>query len=320
MITKNDITHTYLEIKDDLHKTPLVFSPQLSMISEAKVYLKMEHFQKTGSFKLRGVLSKMKSLNTAEFDKTFVAASTGNHAAAFGHASKEIGFKAILFLPENTSKSKIEALDQYGMDIRYYGKSSSQTERKARDHAESIDGVLIHPYNDWDIIKGQGTLGAEIDDQLDNINAVLAPIGGGGLISGICVYFEGSKTNVIGCQPINGAEMYESIQENRIVSPSALSTISDATSGGIEDAAVTFDICKKHLSGIELIDEVDIRKAVAFVAIHHESIIEPAAALPIAALLKSKKYKGKTVVLILTGKKIDRELLNNIMKEYGDNY
>lgn len=320
MISPSDIVQTYRYIEEDIYKTPLIFSSKLSQISKAKVYLKMENLQHTGSFKIRGVLAKVNSLHQSEFDKTFVAASTGNHAAAFGYASAKFKFKGVLFLPEKTSKAKVKALEAYHVEKIFYGTNSMETEAKATAYAKEINGVLIHPYNDVEIIKGQGTVALEIKDQLPEVNTVLVPIGGGGLISGIASYFKDDHVDVVGCQPANAAEMCHSVRKGYIVPPSTLDTISDASAGGIEDHALTYDICKTLLSGFELVEEEEIKKAVAFVAIHHHTLIEPTSALPVAALLNAEKYAGKTIVLVLTGKRINIDLLTEILNQYGNSY
>lgn len=319
-IIPQEIKKAYLNIKGDILKTPLEYSPGLSKISGAQVFLKMEHLQHTGSFKLRGVLNKIKSLHKDDLQKTFVAASTGNHAAAFAFASKAFGFDAVLFMPKNVSNVKKDALKDYNVKQYLYGKNSMETEAKATAYAEENFSILIHPYNDREIIKGQGTIGVEIQDQLPDVDTVLAPIGGGGLISGLCSYFDDDKVKVIGCQPVNASEMYESVKSGNIVSPSMLPTIADATAGGIEANSLTFDICKNQLNGFELIEENEIKEAVAFIVKYHQTIIEPGAALPVAAILHSKKYAGKNVVLVLTGKKINHALLTNIINNYGDSY
>lgn len=319
-IIPQEIKDAYRNIKGDILKTPLEYSPKLSEISGARVYLKMEHLQHMGSFKIRGVLNKIKGLHKDNFRKTFIAASTGNHAAAFAFASKEFGFEGVLFMPENVNREKFDVLKLYNVKQYLYGKSSMETEAKATSYAKKNGGILIHPYNDREIIKGQGTIGVEIQDQLPEVEIVLAPIGGGGLISGLCSFFEDDKVEVIGCQPVNASEMYESVKCGIIVPPSTLSTIADATAGGIEANSITFDICKNQLSGFELIHENEIKRAIAFVIKHHQTIIEPGAALSIAALLRGKKYAGKNVVLVLTGKKINHELLTNIIENYGNSY
>ncbi|WP_109852288.1 threonine/serine dehydratase [Aquimarina sp. AU58] len=321
MIRATDIIDAYKISKPDLNRTPMAYSPELSKISGANVFLKMEFLQYTGSFKIRGVLTKVRSLDKSVFDKTFVAASTGNHAAAFGYASEKFGFKGVLFLPKKTSDAKIKALEQYRMRVIFYGENSLETEEKATAYVKDINGVLIHPYNDPEIIKGQGTIAVEIEEQVPEVDTILTPVGGGGLASGISTYFStNDSVSVIGCQPKNASEMYLSIQQDGIVPPSTLSTIADASAGGIENNAITFDICKKYLSGFEVIEEEDIKKALAFIMKYHKVEIEPTAALPVAALLQSKAYHGKNVVLVLTGKKIDNQLLTQIMVKYGDYY
>lgn len=305
MISLKEIEKAYMNIKNDILETPLVYSQKLSEISGARVYLKMENLQKTGSFKIRGVLNKLNNINKSDFNKTFVAASTGNHAAAFAYSSEKFEFKGVLFLPENVSEVKLKALDKFKVDKRLFGKNSMETEQKATTFSKEIDGILIHPYNDKHIIEGQGTVGLEIYKQLPEVTKILTPIGGGGLISGICSYFgDFNNIEVIGCQPKNACEMYDSINQNHIVAPSTLTTIADASAGGIENNAITFEICKKHISTFEIIDEVSIKKAVAFMVKYHNTEIEPTSAIPIAAMLNSKNYINETVVLVLTGKKL----------------
>jgi threonine dehydratase len=305
----------------DIIKTSLIHSPKLSAISGANVYLKMEHLQVTDSFKIRGVLTKIKSINKEDFSKTFVAASTGNHAAAFGYASDKFGFKGTLFLPKNVREEKLKGISNYAIEKILYGNSSMETERKATEYAKEIDGVLIHPYNDLEIIKGQGTIAVEIAEQCPEVDTIIAPIGGGGLISGICSYFSEHKNiSVIGSQPKNASEMEQSIKMNKIVEPSTLETIADAASGGIEKNSLTFTICKKELSSIEIIEEEAIKKAVAFLYKYHKTTVEPTAALPVASILSSDKYRNKNVVLVLTGKKINTKLLTEINNTYGNSY
>jgi len=321
VIPKKDIETAYHRIKDDIVRTPLVRSPKLSAISGANVYLKMEHLQITDSFKIRGVLTKLKSIAKEDFDKTFVAASTGNHAAAFGHASDTFGFKGVLFLPKNVVREKLNGISNHAIEKICYGNSSMEAERRATEYTKEIDGLLIHPYNDLNIIKGQGTIAVEIADQFPEVDTIIAPIGGGGLISGICSYFSDHKNiSIIGCQPKNASEMEQSIRNNKIVAPSTLETVADAAAGGIERNSLTFTICKKHLSHIDTIKEEDIKKAVVFLYKYHKTIVEPTAALPVASLLAGKKYQNKNVVLVLTGKKISTELLTEINNTYGNCY
>lgn len=322
IINREDIEKVYERIKHSLRQTPLQYSHSLSQISGAKVYLKKEFTQISGSFKYRGLQSKISGLKEEDFRKTFVAASTGNHAAAFAYASEKYGFRGVLFHPEKISTAKLKAIEHYPIEKIAFGTSSMETEKRATEYATEIAGVLIHPYNDPAIIKGQGTIGIEIRQDLPDVDYVLAPVGGGGLIAGLCSYFsDNDSVRVIGCQPKNAAEMYDSVRLNKIVEPSTLPTISDATAGGIEDDALTFHICKKYIDGFELSSEEEIKKAIPFVIKYHQTLIEPSSALPVAALLNSKgKYSGKKVVLVLTGKKIDINLLKDILLEYASYY
>ncbi|MEP1095779.1 MAG: pyridoxal-phosphate dependent enzyme [Cyclobacteriaceae bacterium] len=321
MISRENIINTYSGIRDQLMETPAIYSHELSKISGAKVHLKLECLQNSGSFKLRGALAKILSLSPEDQAKTQVAASTGNHAAAFAHVTHARGMKSVLFLPEGASPAKVKALEQYSVDIRYFGARSMETEQKAAEYAKDIGGVLIHPYNDPEIIKGQGTIGVEIEEQVPDVNVVMCPIGGGGLISGLASYFNPSTdVQVIGSQPENAAEMYHSIESGHIVDPSDLKTISDATAGGIEEGSLTFEICSQLLHGIDLCTEEQIKEAIAFMAKNHQTIIEPGAALSVATLLNSRKYEGKNVVVVVTGKKINMGLLTEILADYGDSY
>lgn len=320
MVTAEQIERAHQHIKKDIHQTPLIFSPKLSELSGASVYLKMEQWQVSGSFKIRGVLTKLNSLKEEDFNKEFVAASTGNHAAAFAHAADKKNFKAVLFLPESVNETKLNALDSYAIKKNISGATSKETELKATVYAQEKKAILIHPYNDWEIIKGQGTIGVELKKQLENIDQVLVPIGGGGLASGLSLFFKETATKIIGCQPINAAEMYSSIKLDRIVSTSDLATISDATAGGIEENALTFEVCKNELSGFELVDELGMKEAIAFMVKYHQIILEPAAALSVAAILNTSKYRGERIVLILTGRKINSTLLTKILSDYGNDY
>ncbi|MDH7448176.1 pyridoxal-phosphate dependent enzyme [Aquimarina sp. 2201CG14-23] len=322
MITPLDIKTAYQNIKHDVYQTPMVFSPELSNISGAKVYLKMEQLQHTGSFKIRGVLNKIHHIDKKKMDTPFVAASTGNHAAAFCYASEKFGFQGTLFLPKNINESKLKALRHYkNIKKVFYGKNSVETETKASIYAKKTNGILIHPYNDAAIISGQGTIGFEIENQLPEVDAILVPIGGGGLISGIASYFKThNKIDVIGCQPINAAEMYFSVKQGHILPPSTVETISDATAGGIEEDAITYTICKSLIKNFELSEEEPLKKAIAFMIKYHQTIIEPASALSVSTILNTKKYANQNVVLVLTGKKINTPLLTEILNTYGNCY
>ncbi len=317
-IDSKSIKDVYKNIKEALLRTPMEYSPFLSEISGANVFLKLEHLQHTGSFKIRGLLSKIDSLQTIDLQRTFVTASTGNHASAFVYASQIHRFCGKIFMPMSVCPEKLAPLQSNNINIEIYGRNSCETEEYATKYSLETDSILIHPYNDIEIIKGQGTIGIEIEEQVSEVETVLAPVGGGGLISGLCSYFHNTKVKVIGCQPENASEMYDSIKLGKIVNPSSLSTISDATAGGIEANSLTFEICRQKLHRIDLVGEKEIKDAISIMIKHHHTIIEPGAALPVAALLRGKKFEGQKVVLVLTGKKIRHSLLTEIINSNGN--
>jgi len=313
-----NIAEAYQNIRNDIYKTPLIYSPELSERTNAEVFLKMEHLQKTGSFKIRGVLNKLRSVKKEDLDNIFVAASTGNHAAAFCYAAKRFGFKGVLFLPETISRAKLCALESSKVKKIISGKCCADAEKEAILYSQKHNRLLVHPYNDIEIISGQGTLGLELEQEFSKVDNILVPVGGGGLISGVAAWFsENNKVKITGCQPINASEMADSVKSGKIVPPAKTTTIADASAGGIIENSVTFDFCCKYVEDFSLVTEKEIKKAVAFMAVYHHTLIEPAAALPVASILKKENIAGKTVVLVLTGKKINPDLLTNIMSNYG---
>ena len=314
-----DIRNSYSKIKSHIAKTPLVFAPKLSQLINGRVYLKLENQQKSGSFKLRGVMNKMLSLPPSAFQKKFVAVSTGNHAAAFAYAAKQFKIDGEIFLPETVTSSKLKALQSYGLPLKLYGSNSLETEIHASAYAREHDYVLIHPYNDPEIVKGQGTIALELCEQLEDFDTVLVPVGGGGLISGVSAYLQEAKpeVKVVGCQPLHSPEMYESIKAGKIIEMENQPTLSDATAGGIEPGAITFDICRQYVDDFDLLNEADIRKAILFLLEHHHLLIEGGAALSVATLLKKPTaFTGKTVIGVLTGKKLSMAKLKEIMADY----
>jgi len=293
-------------IRDHIRETPLEYSPYLSHIGNCRIYLKLENIQLTGSFKLRGAVNKLLSLSKEELKKGVVIASTGNHSIALAYLLKKFCVKGTIYLPKNASQSNIELLHLYGANIKFHETDAAKTESYAREEAAKNDSVFISPYNDLKIIGGQGTIGIELRKQLNQIDTVLAPIGGGGLMSGIAGYlkFENEKIEIIGCQPKNSAIMYESVKAGKIVEMESKSTLSDATVGGIENGSITFDICKKYVDDYILVSESDIRDAIKLFLEKHYMLIEGAAALSLAAFIKHKdRFTNKNVVLIVSGNK-----------------
>src|SRR5690625_3385223 len=209
-----EITQANERIKNDIFYTPLLYSHWLSDACGGDVYLKLESEQVTGSFKARGSLNKLKWIQEQKLDALPVTASTGNHGLGFARACNQLGIKGKVFLPHNADLSKIAAIENYETDVELYGYDPYETESYARKMAEEQNWMYVSPYNDLQVVAGQGTVGIEIMEQLSEPDNILARVGGGGLISGIAAYMKNrsSGTRIIGCQPENPPELSLSVR------------------------------------------------------------------------------------------------------------
>ena len=220
-------------------------------------------------------------------------------------------------MPENVAEIKIQNLDQYPqVKINLYGNDSVDSENEAIKQAEIQQKVYVSPYNNEKIIGGQGTIAHETLLQLSEVDNILVPVGGGGLISGIAGYAreENARIGVVGCQPVNSAVMYHSVKAGKILAMESLPTISDGTAGGIEMNAITFPICQRYVEEYHLLEEAEILAALGILLKQHQIMAEGAAGLSVAGLLKNKqKYKNKNVVLIICGNKMSMELLQLVL-------
>lgn len=341
MDVRKEVLEAGERILEHVRETPLEFSPYLGRSGNCHVYLKLENFQLTGSFKLRGAANKLLSLGGASRGRGVVTASTGNHGAAFAYLCNKLGISGTVYVPENTTPAKLETLRLYGGNIEFFGTDCVQTELYAREIAAESGREYISPYNDPRIIGGQGTIGIELAGQIGSFgqgdqggdsgltgkidkspertgrfDAVLVPVGGGGLISGIAGYMKSidGDVEIIGCQPLNSPVMAESVRLGRIVDLESKPTISDGTAGGIEPGALTFDMCRKYVDDFILVSEEEIMEAMKLVLEKHHLLIEGAAALPVASFLKNKKrFENKDVGLILSGSGIGFDRLKTIL-------
>ncbi len=297
--------------------TPLIESRPLSKLIEGKVYLKLENEQYTGSFKARGSLNKVLSLSEAEREGGIITASTGNHALGFARALEIAGAEGSIYLPMNAAKSKVEALKNYPAELHFYGDNPLSTELYAKQVARENHSIWVSPYNDPQIIGGQGTIGIELCRQLAHFDCVLITIGGGGLISGIGSYLKARRPEVkiVGCLPENSPEMKLSLDRGEVVVlEEHKETLSDGSAGGLEKGAITFPICQKVVDQCLLVSEDEIAKAIRFAVHQHRKIIEGSAAVTIASLIKNKeKFKNLSVALVICGGNIDAAKLKKLI-------
>lgn len=311
-----DIQLAHSRISPYILHTPVEYSPYLSRMCDADVWLKLEHLQITGSFKLRGATNKVLSLSEEEKSKGVITASTGNHGSAFAYIADKLGCKGKIYLPPTAASTKVEMMRMYKVDLEFFGKDSVESELEAKRVAEEEEVLFLSPYNDREIVAGQGTIGIELVEQVPDMEAVFVPVGGGGLISGIAGYVKATQpqTQVIGCQPKNSAVMYESIKAGRILEIESFPTLSDGTAGGMEPDSITFEMCQAWVDDYVVVDEEEIRAGLRLLLEKHYFMVEGAAALSVASLLQQRdRFKGKKVVLILCGRKMGLDTLREII-------
>jgi|SRR5579862_6959100 len=313
---ENEVLIAEKRIRQHIKETPLDYSIALSREAKVNVFLKCENLQCTGAFKIRGAINKLLSLTPSQRKQGVVTASSGNHGAAVAFGLNKLNMKGVIFVPKNTSPTKIDNIRNYTNDLKFYGTDCMQTEIHALEYAKQHNMIYVSPYNDPQVIAGQGTIGIELVNQLDTIDTVFVPIGGGGLISGIAGYLKSvnPKIKVMGCLPENSPVMSESIKAGKIIEMETLSTLSDATAGGIEPGAITFDICRQLIDEYILVSEEEIKNAIISMIKTQHLLIEGASGVALAAFLKcSNHFHGKNVVIVLSGANISVETLKLIL-------
>jgi threonine dehydratase len=305
-----------LRIRPYVRETPLEPSPALSRQSGTEVYLKLENFQHTGSFKARGAVNKILSLNPSCGSRGVVAASTGNHGAAVAFAAGKLGIRSLIFVPEDAAPGKIEAMRVRGAEVRTWGSDCVIAETHAREYAAEQGMTYVSPYNDPQVVGGQGTAGVEIARQIDRVDSIFVALGGGGLIAGVAGYLKGldPRVRVIGCSPAHSCVMAESLRAGRILELESRPTLSDGTAGGVEQGSITFDLCRELVDECALVTEDEIAGTLrSFIGAHH-MLIEGAAAVAVAAFLKSAPpLRGRRSLIVVCGGNIGLDTLRCIL-------
>ena len=305
----------YERIAGYITETPLERSAFFSDALDADVYLKLENRQHTGSFKLRGATNRLMTLPKAQRDRGCVAASSGNHGAAVAYAMRELGTSGVIFVPEGTSTAKVAAIRGYGGNVQFFGTDGLDTEQHARRYAEQNGLFYLSPYNDADVIAGQGTCGIEIAEQLPDVDAIFIAVGGGGLISGVgsVLKIVNPGVRVVACQPEASAVMVRSLEAGRILDLGSEPTLSDGTAGGIEADAITFELCREIIDESVLVTEPQIAAAMRQYVDVYDEPIEGAAGVAIAAMLAQHgSVMGRNVVAIICGGNVSQETLDAI--------
>ena len=313
MLTLETIYQAAFALKNVIRNTELIHAPQIN--PEVNVYIKPENLQVTGSFKVRGSAFKISQLSEEEKKKGVIACSAGNHAQGVALAATKNGIKSIICLPEGAPISKVEATKKYGADIEMVKGVYDDAYQKALELRDEKGMAFIHPFDDEMVIAGQGTIALEILDENPDVQAVVVPIGGGGLISGVAYTIKTLRPDikVYGVQAEGAASMYESVKEHEILRLEKISTIADGTA--VKEPGVnTFEYCEKFVDEIVTVTEDEISAAILELIEQQKLTAEGAGALSVAAVMFNKvPVKGKNTVCIVSGGNIDVTILSRVI-------
>lgn len=314
MLTLDKIYHAGYVLKNVIRKTDLIHAPKIN--SESDIYLKTENLQITGSFKVRGAYYKISQLSDDEKAKGVIACSAGNHAQGVALAAAKNGIKSLICLPDGAPISKVEATKSYGADVCLVNGVYDDAYNKAIQLRDEKGYTFIHPFDDENVIAGQGTIGLELLDQLPDIDAIIVPIGGGGLISGVAFAAKMLKPEikVYGVQASGAPSMLVSMESGKIECLDSVSTIADGIK--VKEPGVnTFDFCQKYVDEIVTVTDDEISSAILALIEQHKLIAEGAGAVSVAAAMFNKvPIKGKKTVCLVSGGNIDVTILSRVIK------
>ena len=315
MLNLDDFKKAHKSISPYINYTPLIHS--LALSKNLEVYLKLECLQVTGSFKLRGATNKLLSLTNEQKNKGVIAVSTGNHGKGVAHAAKQIGIKSTIFMSSMVPEHRKKAIESLGAKVEIIGNNSDEADLYAREFAKKNNITLVHPFDDLDVISGQGTVGLEMLEAMPDIDSVIIPTSVGGLIGGIALAIKLQKPNVkvIATSMKRGPSMYESLKAGKPVDVKEEETLADCLGGSIGlENQYTFGICKDVIDDFILIDEPKIAEGIKFNFEKHKLVTEGAAATSIMAVKDQlSSHFGKNTICLLCGGNIDSELFGKII-------
>lgn len=311
-VTREEIVEAQRLLDGVCLRTPVEESRALSAIVGSRVVLKCENLQRAGSFKIRGAYTRISRLSSAEKERGVVAASAGNHAQGVALAAQMLGLRSTVFMPEGAALPKIAATKQYGAQVHHAGTTVDEALVVAREFSERTGAVLIHPFDHVDIVRGQGTVGLEIGEQVPGVRTVVVPIGGGGLAAGIAVALADSGVRVIGVQAAGAAAYPPSMAAGHPIPAEKMRTMAD----GIAIARpgdVPFSLLTEAGVEVVTVGEEDLSKALLLVAERAKLLVEPSGAAGVAALMAGLEVEGPTAV-VLSGGNIDPLLLLRVVR------
>lgn len=315
-VTLQDVYKARQKIANIATKTPLVSSPWLTELAGASIRLKIESLQKTGSFKIRGAANKMLSLTPDERERGVITVSSGNHGRAVSYVAGRLGVKAVICVSARVPGNKVEAIRRLGAEVVVHGESYDEADRHALRLQEERGLTMIHPFDDPLIIAGQGTIGLELLEELPEIDTVVAPLSGGGLLAGIALTLKSASPAIrtVGVTMDRAPVMYHSLRAGKPIEMEEEDTIADALAGGIGlDNQYTLRMMQKYVDDTVLVSEEEIADAMAFALKKHHLVVEGGGTVGIAALLHRKiKELGHNVVAVVSGSNVELPLLLKI--------
>ena len=304
--TLNDIREAHQRILPFIHQTPVLTCTALNEIVDARLFFKCENFQKVGAFKFRGACNAIFSLSDDEASRGVVTHSSGNHAAALALAARKRGITARIVMPSNAPKVKIDAVKNYGGIITFCEPTLASRESTATKVIAETGATMIHPFNNYTIIAGQGTAALELMEEVNDLDYILAPVGGGGLLSGTAIAAKAlnPKIKVIGCEPQNADDAFRSVKAGKIIPPEDPNTIADGLKTSLGDK--TFPIIRELVDEIVLVTEDQIITAMRYIFERMKIIVEPSSAVPFGALISNHlNISNKKVGIIISGGNVD---------------
>ena len=317
VVSFQNILEASRKIRNFVARTPTYHSVVFSQRTGAQVYLKLECFQPIGVFKIRGTVNKICSLSPSALEKGLVTSSSGNHGLSVAYAAKIYGAKAIVVVPENAVKEKVEAIESYGAELVKYGKDYDEAYSKALEIQKKTGTTFVHPFNDPFVIAGQGTVGLELLEDVPDLNTIIVPIGGGGLISGISVAAKTLNPNIgiVGVQPEGAPALYRSWKAGKIVEVDSVNTVADGLAAR-KPLDLTFRITRRYVDEILLVTEQELGEAVLALLSEAHILAEPSGAASLAALLFKYQPKPKEkVAVIVSGANISTDYLASLLEQ-----
>ena len=314
MLTLDNVYRASYVLKNVIRKTDVIYAPKLK--KGAELYLKTENLQITGSFKVRGSYYKMSTLTEEEKSRGVIACSAGNHAQGVALSAKKNGIKAVICLPDGAPISKVEATKSYGAEVCLVEGVYDDAYKKALSLRDEKGYTFIHPFDDEDVIAGQGTIALEVAEQIPDLDAIIVPVGGGGLISGIAYTIKmlNPKIKVYGVQAAGAPSMKNSIKDGKIEELSNVSTIADGIAVK-KPGSLTYELCSKYVDEIVTVTDDEISAAILALMEQHKLVTEGAGAVSVAAAMFGKvDIENKKTVCLLSGGNIDVTILSRVIK------